>query len=90
MTAALCSSCRRAVRVLVTMRSPRGPYQLCTRCLGPDATTPAPTSDVEIADRKARATAVVDVLAWFDEHAEHIEGWKSAASHRGAVERTPR
>lgn len=74
MIAAPCSSCTRAVRVLVTMRSPRGPYQLCARCLGPDAAPPTPTSDAEIAERKARAAAVSDALAWFDEHAERL-GW---------------
>jgi hypothetical protein len=65
-TAAPCWSCRRPARVLVTMRSPRGPYQLCVRCLGSDAAplAPAPTSEVEIAGRNARAAAVADALGW--------------------------
>jgi hypothetical protein len=74
-TAATCSNCGRAVRVVVTMRSPRGPYQLFARCLGPDAAPPTPTSDAERADSNARVASVVDVLAWFEEHADRIEGW---------------
>lgn len=76
-----CLSCGRAVHILAMLGSPRGHYQLCGGCLGPDAARPAPSSDPAVlADRQARAAAVADVLAWLAE----FDQW-AAAGQRGAA-----
>jgi hypothetical protein len=90
--AAPCSSCSHLVRVLAMLRSPRGHYQLCAGCLGPDAALPAPSTNPEVvADRRARAAAAAEVLEWLAGPAawrrRHPDRWQGEAhlDQRGAA-----
>jgi len=53
-----CPNCHRPAICLITLTSPRGPYQICVACLGKDAEqrVTAPTAFAAPAPRTAKST----------------------------------